>query len=411
MQLFQGFRSGSYLSRPRLVAWASVLIVLETITALVFVAGTHGWIVPLGRPTTTDFASFYAAGTLAAAGHPEDAYDPSTLYAAEQAATAVGIDEQRFFYPPTYLIPCALLARLPYLAGFAALEILSALAFFLVMHRMLDRPGGLVPLLLLAYPATVWTAAIGQNSFISAGLFALGTMLLPRRPMLAGAALGLLCFKPHLGLLLPIALVAGRHWRAILGAGLSTLLATTLSVLLFGIGSWTAFLTAFHRAGHTFQAGVIPHSGLVSIYAAGRIVGLSQPTADLLQCVASLLAAGCVALVWSGRAPYPVKAAALVSGTILAVPVLLFYDLLIAAVAALWLVQDGLRRGFRDYELSFLVFGFLVPLLARPLASGLHLPVGPLLPGGLLLICMARFRAWKARPAPRNEILVQVAGR
>lgn len=404
MQIFDGFRSGSYLSRPRLIVWASILIVLQTITALFFVAGTHGWIVPLDRPTTTDFSSFYAAGTLALSGHPQDAYDPAALYAAQQAATAMGVDEQKFFYPPTFLILCSLLARLPYLLSFGVFEIVSGLVFFLVMNSLLDRKTGLVPLLLLAYPATFWTTGIGQNSFLSASLFALGTVMLPRRPMLAGAVLGLLCFKPHLGLLLPVAFVAGRQWRPILGAGLSTLLITMISIMLFGIQSWMAFFTAFQRAGHTFQTGVIPYSGLISIDAAGRVVGLSQSVADLLQGIASLAAASFVAFVWSGRAPYSIKAAALISGTILAIPVLLFYDLLIAAVAALWLIQDGLRRGFRNYELSFLVFGFLIPLLARPLAANLHLPLGPLLPGGILLICVMRCVPWTLSRSADSEI-------
>ena len=392
MQILKDLRSGRYLCRPRLTAWASILIVLQSITILFFVAGTHGLIVRLDHPTTTDFSSFYAAGTLALSGHPQDAYDPARLYAAQQAATAVGVDEQKFFYPPIFLLPCALLAHLPYLLAFAVFEVLSASALFLVMNRLLDRRDGLIPLLLLAYPATAWTAGMGQNSFLSAFLFAAGTMVLPRRPVLGGIVLGLLCFKPHLGLLLPVALIAGRHWRAILGAGLSTLSVTALSVMSFGVGSWTAFFAAFHRAGHTFQAGIIPYSGLISVYAAGRIMGLPQATADLLQTITSLVAAGCVAFIWSGRTSYPVKAAALISGTILAVPVLLFYDLLIAAVAALWLVQDGLRRGFRDYELSFLVLGFIVPLLARSLAMGLHVPLGPLLPAGLLLMCVMRIK-------------------
>ena len=404
MQVFDGFRSGSYLSRPRLIAWAWILIVLQTITALFFVAGTHGWIVPLDRPTTTDFSSFYAAGTLALSGHPQGAYDPATLYAAQQAATSMGVAEQKFFYPPIFLILCSLLARLPYLVSFALFEVVSGLAFFLVMNSLLDRKTALVPLLLLAYPATFWTMGMGQNSFLSANLFALGTIMLPRRPILAGAVLGLLCFKPHLGLLLPVAFIAGRQWRAILGGGLSTLLVTVLSIMLFGIQSWTAFFTAFHRAGHTFQIGLVPYPGLISIYAAGRVIGLSQSLSNLLQAVASLAAAGCVALIWSSRAPYPVKAAALISGTILAVPVLLFYDLLIAAVAALWLIQDGLRRGFRDYELSFLVFGFAIAALARSLATGPHLPLGPLLPGGLLLICVMRCLSWTSSGSSNSKI-------
>jgi len=41
-----------------------------------------------------------------------------------------------------------------------------------------------------------------------------GGELLERRPLLAGGLLGLLIYKPQLGLLIPVALVAGRHWRA-----------------------------------------------------------------------------------------------------------------------------------------------------------------------------------------------------
>ena len=392
MQILEGLRSGRYLCRPRLIAWASVLLAIELVAASFLVAGTHGWIVPLDHPTTTDFASFYAAGTLAASGHAADAYDPVRLYATEQAVTAIGIDDQKFFYPPIFLLVCAPLAHLPYLAAFAVFELATAFAFLLVMVRLCGRRDRLVPMLLLSYPATPWTLALGQNAFLSATLFALGTMILPRRPLLAGVVLGLLCFKPHLGILLPVALVAGRHWRALLGAILSTLSLTLLSMALFGTRDWAAFLVAFRRAGHTFQAGIIPHSGLISIDAAARIAGLPQSAADLLQLAASLAVALAVALVWSGRASHAVKAAALVAGTILAVPVLLFYDLLIAAVAAVWLIRDGLRHGFRDFELLFLVLGFTVPLLARPVAAGLHVPLGPLLPAGLLLMCVVRTR-------------------
>ena len=405
MQILKDLRSGRYLCRPRLIAWVSILMAIELIAVSFFVAGTHGWIVPLDRPTTTDFASFYAAGTLAASGHAADAYDPARLYAAEQAATAIGIDDQKFFYPPTFLVLCAPLAHFPYMAAFATFELSTALAFMLVMIRLCGRRDRLVPMLLLAYPATLWTAALGQNSFLSATLFALGTMILPRRPLLAGAVLGLLCFKPHLGILLPVALVAGRHWRTLLGTVLSTLSLALLSVALFGTRDWLGFLTAFHRAGHTFQTGIIPYPGLISIYAAGRIAGLPQSAANLMQLATSLAAAAAVAVLWSGRAPHAVKAAALVAGTILAAPVLLFYDLLIAAVAAAWLIRDGLQRGFRGFELSFLIFGFTVPLLARPVAAGLHVPLGPLLPAGLLLMCVARtkFRLWPltfSKPQP-----------
>ena len=92
------------------------------------VAGTHGWIVPLDKPSTTDFVSFYAAGTLADAGTPALAYDQAAHLAAEEAIVAPGIQYQFFFYPPVYLLLCALLARLPYLVAFIAFEAASLAA-------------------------------------------------------------------------------------------------------------------------------------------------------------------------------------------------------------------------------------------------------------------------------------------
>ena len=71
------------------------------------VAGTHGWIVPLDKPTTTDFVSFYAAGKLADAGTPALAYDQAAHLAAEEAITAPGIRYQYFNYPPVFLMRCA----------------------------------------------------------------------------------------------------------------------------------------------------------------------------------------------------------------------------------------------------------------------------------------------------------------
>src|SRR5947209_14117990 len=111
-------RLAVWLDRRRIGIGAALLLCLELALFAFFVAGTHGWIVPLDRPTTTDFASFYAAGALADAGTPELAYNHAAHLAAEEAATAPGIEYQFFNYPPVYLLICAALASLPYLVAF-----------------------------------------------------------------------------------------------------------------------------------------------------------------------------------------------------------------------------------------------------------------------------------------------------
>jgi hypothetical protein len=101
------------------------------------VAGTYGLIVPLAGPTSTDFVSFYAAGALADAGTPELAYDQAAHDAAEQRATAAGIEYRFFYYPPVFLLLCAALARLPYLAAFLVFEVATLALCLIVMREIL----------------------------------------------------------------------------------------------------------------------------------------------------------------------------------------------------------------------------------------------------------------------------------
>ena len=106
-------RNGDWLDRRRMRLFAAVLLAAQIGFFLFVVAGTHGWIVTLTGPTTTDFVSFYAAGVLADTGTPALAYHQAAHLAAEENVTAAGIQYQFFYYPPVYLILCAVLAQLP----------------------------------------------------------------------------------------------------------------------------------------------------------------------------------------------------------------------------------------------------------------------------------------------------------
>src|SRR5665213_483122 len=197
VRLIAQLRSGDWLTRPRVKAYAVILLTIEIAIFSFLVAGTHGWIVPLDQPTTTDFVSFYAAGALTDAGTPALAYDEAAHLAAEEAITAPGIQYQFFFYPPVYLLLCAMLARLPYLVAFVAFAAASLFAYLAVARRILDDTSGTALLVLIAFPAVFWNIGLGQNAFFSAALLGGATLLVDRRPVLAGLLSGALCYKPH----------------------------------------------------------------------------------------------------------------------------------------------------------------------------------------------------------------------
>src|SRR5215470_3244144 len=122
-------RSGEWLNAERLRLYVTILLILELAVFGFLVAGTHGWIVPLDKPNTTDFVSFYAAGSLANAGTPALAYDQAAHLAAEEAIVGEGIQYQFFNYPPVYEALFAPIARLPYLVAFIVFEAATLLLF------------------------------------------------------------------------------------------------------------------------------------------------------------------------------------------------------------------------------------------------------------------------------------------
>src|SRR5579863_7954663 len=135
-------RSAAWLDRRRIGAAAAILLTLQLAGFLFIVAGTHGWIVKLPRPTTTDFVSFYAAGALANDATPALAYDHAAHLAAEERVAGTGIEYQFFNYPPVFILLCAALARLPYLVAFVLFEGATLVFYLFVACRILgDRRG------------------------------------------------------------------------------------------------------------------------------------------------------------------------------------------------------------------------------------------------------------------------------
>lgn len=378
-----------WLDRDRIVAWSGILLAVEVLFLGFVVLWQHGVFGPLG-PTTTDFVSFYAAGRLALAGTPALAYDRAAHAAAEIAVTVPGIDYQFFFYPPVYLLWCVPLALLPYLAAFVLFQATTAAAWLLVMRRILREPGWTWCVPVLAYPAVFWTLGLGQNAFLTAALLGGVTLLLDARPGIAGVLLGLLCYKPHLALLAPLALAAGGRWRTI-GAAAATVAAVVgLSVALFGLDPWRAWLATLAGSQAVYESGRIDLAGFVTPYGAARVLGAGAGVAQGLQGTASVLTALVVGWVWR-RDPGPAeRSAALAAGILLSVPLALVYDLLLLTVAIGWLVRAGRATGFLAWEKLAFAFCFMVPLLSRHFGQATHVPLGPLAPAALLALSVVR---------------------
>lgn len=396
---FARLRVAAGFGRSRVLAYGAILLATEVAIFLFLVAGTHGLIVRLEQPTTTDFVSFYAAGRLADSGTPALAYDQPAHRAAEEAATAPGIGYQFFYYPPVYLILCAALAWMPYLVAFIVFEAATLILYLLVARRILRDPSWVVVVPLLAFPAVFWTLGLGQNAFLTAALFGSALLLIDRRPIPSGLLFGLLVFKPHLGLLIPVALAAGGRWRAFLAAACSALALVLLSIALFGWETWQDFLMLATGSHATYESGRIDFAGFVSPFGAARLLGGSPVAAYTVQAAMTLIAALIVAIAWRRDLSLPIRAAALLAATLVAVPVVILYDLMMAAIAGIWLIRAGREDGFLPWEKAGLAVLFVVPLLSRNVGAAWHVPLGSFAVIGLLAFVVAHMCHEMVEPA------------
>jgi hypothetical protein len=393
-------RSGGWLTNDRMAAYAWILLTCELLGFAFFVAGTHGLVVPLHHPISSDFVSFYAAGRLAEQGTGWLAYDHAAHYAAEQQATAPAIAYNYFYYPPVFLLICAVLARLPYLWAFVAFQA-GSLAACLLAVRPILRDTKLV--LLLAFPAVFWTLGTGQNALLTAGLFAAATWHIDRRPIVAGLLFGALCYKPHFGLLIPIALLAGGHGRAFVAAAAAVLALVGVSGWMFGLQSWTAFLQAMAGSQAVYTTHAVDLAGLTSPYGAMLTLGQGPWRAGIVQAIVTLCAAVVVGIVWRRRLSLPIRAAVLLAAIPVATPIVMFYDLMLSGLAIAWLVRAGQARGFAPWTKTLLAVSFVLPLLSGNLGGIDHWLIAPI--EAALVLALAATAAWREQKLQRPVVL------
>jgi len=330
---------------------------------------------PSGQPIATDFVNVWTAGRQALAGEPAAVYDV-TLHKAAEVAT-VGHDfngEYPWLYPPIFLFVAASLALLPYVTAAAVWLALTFPAYLMVVRAIVRHRAGI--LLACAYPGLLANAVVGQNGFLSAALLGGALLLLQGSPVMAGCLIGLLAFKPHLGILLPIALVAGGHWRAIAAATATLALLALSSRIAFGPDAWAAFFQSLPTASQsTLEQGRAEWGKLQSAYGVMRMMGgASAIGASAMAWAVQGVLAGAVAValaaLWRSKAPFDLKAAALAAGILLVVPYIFLYDLVILAVAMAFLLRACGEAGPTPGEMRALaIAGLLVvifPLVKAP---------------------------------------------
>lgn len=376
-------KSGDWLTPERIRAYSLIVLALSLAAIVIWIGLSHGGVDRNGKPLGTDFSSFYAAGSLALEGHAAAAYDFALHHAREQQVFGAATPYYAWLYPPLFFLIATPLALLPYPAALVVWQF-GTLAFYLAVIGMILRGVRNEPtvrrnwlLAAVAFPAVLINLGHGQNGFLSAALFGAALLALPKRPILAGVLFAALAYKPQFGIAIPFALLASGRWRTIVAACLTLAILIAVTAFLLGIESWSAFLASADVSRKILlESGAVGFEKLQSAFAVVRLWGGGVTLAYAVQAVISCAVIASIVWCWHSACDEAHKAALLVTGTLLASPHILDYDLIVLAVAIAYPAAHGLRDGFRPFEITLLGALWIVPLLARSAAGALALPIG-----------------------------------
>lgn len=351
-----GARAVSYLAAgltpPRLTRWGIVLFALS-VFVYVHTMMVPGLIDRVGRFKGADYIQFYVMGSFAADGRLDALYDADAHLA--EGRRRIHPDLQLYASHPNYGPQVALafapLALLPFSSSLAIFLLLTTAGYGFsvwLLWRECDSlrgHGRLVALLAAASPLLWNVARYGQASAIPLLLWSVGFVALRRnRAFAGGLAIGCLAFKPQLGIVLGVVLLAARQWRIVAGALVAVIGQLGVAWLAAGSGVMAQYFGELWRLAlnpslievypsemHSlrgFLQLIIPSATLVS---AGALAGLAAVMVVAVRC-------------WSTTAPLGLRWGLLALLTVLASPHLVSYDLVLLTIAMLTFADWAVRH-------------------------------------------------------------------
>lgn len=414
-RLGASFQQLPWLTPQRMVLYSAVMLfffVAPAITVLLnprLMDAAH-WFVG------GDFMCPYAASTAALHGNAASVYNLHRLAPLESAVTGDSgvMGGEGFYYPPTYLLLVLPLSLLPFVVSWLTFEAITLLGYLAVLRRI--APRRIAWWLAIAFPSVAMNFVYGQNAFLTTALLGGGLLLLESEPYVAGTLFGLMTFKPQLALLIPLALIAGRRWRAMAATAASTILFAAASTAVFGGSIWIAFLGSIHFAQKVvMESGTVGFSSLVSVFAAVRMWGGNVHLAYACQGMIAIYAALAVIWVWRSDRRFALKAAALGAGSVMVSPYVLQYDLVLLALPIAWVAMDGLEHGFMPYDKLVLLLTWFMPRYSYSLSKVAGIPIVPIATIALMTIILRRanrrpLAVRKDDGGPRARSIPAVAG-
>ena len=339
-----------------------------------------------------DFANLWAGGTLANAGQAATIFDPVTYRPWFLAHVGTDGNDREWSYPPNILLLAAPLAALPLFPAYLVWSAGGIVLLWLVL-RWGEVPYSIAFATVLG-PGTLTNLFFAQTGALTAAFF-LGALLLAQRwQIAAGTMAALLTIKPHLGLLLPISLLAAGRWKAIVVAIAIALLTAIATSAWFGWDVYPLYFAKTLPVMRTIMEAPFPTSyqaNGITVFLAARAAGASTTVAYMAQAAAAIFAGLATWRLWRGSCPDPLLRVAMTAClALLATPYGYSYDMVVFTFACAVLFDRA------DWKLRpALAICWLWPSLT-PFVTASVFPISP------AVIVLALAVAWAQLAATRS---------
>lgn len=314
-------------------------------------------------PYKADFTVFWTAARFASQGATV-IYDPAQITALQAPLIDGELGIRPFAYPPTALFLFGPFGKLPYPAAETIWALASCLAYYYASRRLFPLRYVIVAFFT---PPVLFCLISLQVSLITGAGMILGISLLNRRPILAGAVIGMVALvKPSVVVLFPLAALAMKSPKALAGF-LVTGLVGVLASLPLGGQMWFSWINGLEE----FQS-IAKQLGLMkrSVTPNGIVYFLNLPgEAEIYFQLAGMALGAATCWLAFHRDDAGTRLIGLAGGSLLCAPYAMIYELSVLMPALL--MMNASQRPHR-YLASLPLLG-LFGMFTLPLTSILTL--------------------------------------
>ena len=352
----------SFPSKSDVRTHSTVLCVC--LAAIAFVSlSTPGPLDRSGQIKGTDFIGFYVLGAITREPIVRSLYDPATERETQIRLVpgSQGVQYLPVYGPQVYLF-FSPFARWPYERALVIWTIISALLYGVccaVVWRScstLREDWPTVAVVAAANPAFFNLMLHGQSSALAlAFITAAYCALKGGKPFLAGLAIGMLAYKPQLGIVAAAVFVINREWRVAAGAIVAASAQLGVAWAYFGTELMKSYWQAMLWLRQVNQLLAIKPYQMHSLSEFWTLLLSYNAVAGTMYVISAILVIALSAVVWRSAAPLSLRYSMLLLATALVSPHLYVYDLVILAPAFLlitdWTLAHADNRFARPMQL------------------------------------------------------------